>query len=356
MTAPETLIDPRCVKCGEITDRRSPNGRAVCADCAALALRSRTSWTAAQLQSTDFPEPRWAIPGVVAEGTTVLAGRPKLGKSWLALGWAVSVATGGKAMDTREVEEGGALVLALEDSPRRLRTRLDKLFAPGDPWPDRLRFETSWPKLDAAGCEQLSAHLDADPSIRLVVIDTLEKARPPRKGKDAYAEDYAALGTIQTLSQAHGVAVVIVHHDRKGGADDFLDAVLGTSGITGAVDTVAVLARERGRLDAVLNVTGRDLDEELEIALEFDRQSGWWRELGPAEVWRLDRERAEVVALFDLVNEVTASIVCEELDISPEAARQRLSRMARDGTLASPKRGVYTLSTPVTTVTTFTRT
>ena len=35
----------------------------------------RTSWTAAELMATDFPEPRWAVPGIVAEGVTVLAAR-----------------------------------------------------------------------------------------------------------------------------------------------------------------------------------------------------------------------------------------------------------------------------------------
>ena len=66
--------------------------------------------------ATDFPEPRWAVPGIVAEGVTVLAGAPKVGKSWLGLGLVVATATGGKALGAIDVAAGPALYLALEDT------------------------------------------------------------------------------------------------------------------------------------------------------------------------------------------------------------------------------------------------
>ena len=75
----------------------------------------------------DFPEPRWIVPGIVPEGTTILAGKPKMGKSWLALGTSVAVAAGGVALGTKRVERGAVLYLALEDNPRRLQSRLKKL-------------------------------------------------------------------------------------------------------------------------------------------------------------------------------------------------------------------------------------
>ncbi len=58
----------------------------------------RTSFTAVELLQTDFPEPRFAVPNVVAEGLTLLVGAPKLGKSWLALNLAIAVASGGRAL------------------------------------------------------------------------------------------------------------------------------------------------------------------------------------------------------------------------------------------------------------------
>ncbi|MGI8701240.1 MAG: AAA family ATPase [Nocardioidaceae bacterium] len=91
--------------------------------------RPRTSWTAAELMACEFPEPRWAVPGIIAEGVTLLAGAPKVGKSWLALGLGIAVATGGKALGALDVMEGDVLYLALEDPPRRLQDRLAKVLS-----------------------------------------------------------------------------------------------------------------------------------------------------------------------------------------------------------------------------------
>ena len=84
--------------------------------------RIRTAWTADELMATEFPAPKWAVPGIISEGVNLLAGPPKVGKSWLSLGLALSVAAGGQAMDSVPVESGPVLYLALEDTPRRLQT------------------------------------------------------------------------------------------------------------------------------------------------------------------------------------------------------------------------------------------
>ena len=103
---------------------------------------SRTSWTAAELMAAVFPEPRWAVPGIVAEGVTVLAGAPKAGKSWLGLGLGLACATGGKALGSIDVDAGPALYLALEDTGLRLQTRL-RLVLGEDPAPTTLTLAAS---------------------------------------------------------------------------------------------------------------------------------------------------------------------------------------------------------------------
>src|SRR6476659_8073847 len=69
-------------------------------------LPARTYWTATDLLAHDSPEPRWAVPGIICEGVTLLAGQPKVGKSWLALNLAVAVAAGGKALGRIDVDQG----------------------------------------------------------------------------------------------------------------------------------------------------------------------------------------------------------------------------------------------------------
>ena len=65
-------------------------------------------FSAAELQGRVFPPIKWIVPGILPEGLTLLAGKPKLGKSWLALDIAVAVASGGSVLG-RECEPGPVL-------------------------------------------------------------------------------------------------------------------------------------------------------------------------------------------------------------------------------------------------------
>src|SRR5215207_710344 len=254
----------------------------------------RNAVSATELMAIEFPEPRWIVPGIVPEGTTILAGKPKMGKSWLALGTSVAVAAGGVALGTKRVERGAVLYLALEDNPRRLQSRLKKLL-PGGAAPEGLELATEWPRLGDGGLDALEAWLNTHPDARLVVIDTLAKFRTGQTGKSLYKEDYEAVEPLVELAAHHNVAILIVHHLRKLGADDPLDQVSGSMGLTGGADGALVLNRERGRADAYLYVTGRDIEEEKELALSWDsttppgRSPGMPRSIGTAVRGRRSR-------------------------------------------------------------------
>lgn len=102
-------------------------------------------FSAAELMAEELPPVRWVVPGLLPEGVTLLAGKPKLGKSWLALGLGMAVASGGVALGTKQVECGDVLYLALEDNPRRLQGRLGKMLAGGEA-PKGLYYATEWPR------------------------------------------------------------------------------------------------------------------------------------------------------------------------------------------------------------------
>jgi RecA-family ATPase len=87
------------------------------------------TFTAAELMAMELPPVRWVIPDILPEGVTFLAGKPKMGKSWMALGLGIAVATGGVALGTKQVEQGEVLYLALEDNRRRIHNRLNKLLS-----------------------------------------------------------------------------------------------------------------------------------------------------------------------------------------------------------------------------------
>ena len=97
---------------------------------------------AVELYAKEFLPPRWSIHEILCEGLSVLAGRPKLGKSWLALCFALAIASGGLALGKKPVEQGDALFLGLEDGARRLQGRLRLLLGAGpiSDRPDVLRY------------------------------------------------------------------------------------------------------------------------------------------------------------------------------------------------------------------------
>src|SRR5215211_1944506 len=132
--------------------------------------------TADQLSGKTFPDPMWAVSGVVPDGATVLVGAPKKGKSWLLLGLGIAIASGGRALGKIAADSGDVLLLCLEDNQRRLQERLWRVLD-GEPAPGRLHLVTEWPRLDEGADAALDAWLTAHPTTRLVGIDVLARLR-----------------------------------------------------------------------------------------------------------------------------------------------------------------------------------
>ena len=302
------------------------------------------TFTAADLMALELPEVRWAVPDIIPEGVTLLAGKPKLGKSWLTLGLGVATATGGVALGTKRVEQGKCLYLALEDNRRRLQKRLDKLLA-GGPAPEGLHIALEWPRLDEGGAEALDEWLEAQPDARLVVVDTLKKVRPRTSGnRGVYDVDYEALEPLLPLAAEHNVAIVVVHHTRKLAASDPLDEISGSTGLSGGVDGALVLRKDRGRADAYLHVTGRDIEEEQELALRWDPNTAGWGIVGDADEYRLGEERAAVVRMLKNADGPRSpKDVAEALGKKGGAVRELLSQMAKSGEIENVGYGKYTV-------------
>jgi RecA-family ATPase len=89
----------------------------------------RTRWTDAELMAVQFPEPKWTVPGLLCESVNMLAGAPKLGKSWMSLGLGAAIANGDPALNSIDVERGPVLYCALEDTGRRLQRRRRQMLA-----------------------------------------------------------------------------------------------------------------------------------------------------------------------------------------------------------------------------------
>ncbi len=250
--------------------------------------------TAAELMDMEFEPTRWVVPGVLPEGLSLLVGKPKKGKSWMALGMCEAVAVGGVAFGTKRVEKGDTLYLALEDNKKRLKKRLQKILN-GAAAPDNMHLHTEWPRLDEGGAEALDAWLTEHPDARLVVIDTLARIRKEGRGQNIYAEDYAALEQLLPLASKHGVAIVVVHHLRKMAASDPLDEISSSTGLTAGVDGFLILRRTPGSKGPTLYVDGRDIEEPTEYALIWNLNTATWTIEGEAEEVHISKERADIL-------------------------------------------------------------
>lgn len=314
--------------------------------------KRRTSWTAAELLDAEFPEPRWAVPGILAEGLSFLVGAPKVGKSWMGLGLGIAVASGGVALGRIDVQQGPALYLGLEDTPRRLKDRLVKLLAGSAP-PADLTISIECEPMPE-GRERISRWLTSHPKARLVVVDVLARVRGTAfQGEGLYAADYRAASELKAIADDHGVPVLVLHHPRKMAAEDFVDAVSGTAGLAGAADSIALLKRTRGAVDAILSVTGRDIDE-AEYALRFAADLGAWQLSDtPAALAKLGDTQRTIITWVaenaDGDDGVGPKAIAEGTGLNHDLVKQTVRRMARENDLITDGHGHYWA--PVTRVT-----
>ena len=302
------------------------------------AVVNAEGFTAAALEHMQFDPLRYVIPGYLTEGATLLVGKPKLGKSWLALDWCISVAIGGFAMGAIECEQGDVLYAALEDNQRRLQRRMSQVIPKGQSWPARLTLTTTMKRVDDGLLEQIRAWAKASENPRLVAIDTLAKVRPPGKRNDnPYEADYRAVSPFLTLAGELQIAIVIVHHTRKAEADDPLDMVSGTTGLTGGVDAVMILTRD-GQ-GTVLHGRGRDLDD-IEVAVKLDN-SGRWSLLGDADEVRRSKERNQILEAVRTLGEAGPKEIADAADMKLNNVKYLVQKMAAAGELEKRERGLY---------------
>jgi len=189
--------------------------------------------------------------------------------------------------------------------------------------------------LNEGGVDCLETYLKAHPDVRLVVIDTWAKIAPRASNRSCsqYAGDYEALTPLKALADTYHVSILAVHHLRKMSSSDVLDEITGSIGITGAVDGTLILKRERGRQDATLFVTGRDVEQEQHLAISFDATTALWKLEGNAEEVCRTRERQEILHLLKehLPNGLCPREIAEALDKNYHTIRSLLRKMEEVG-------------------------
>ena len=221
------------------------------------------------LMDRPLEPPNFVVDTLLSQGLHLLAGSPKVGKSWLALWLAVTVAKG-EPVWNMTTKQGTTLYLCLEDSVLRIQNRL---FEITEDAPDSVHFCTECALIGQGLEEQVEVFLTAHPDTMLVIIDTLQMIRPIHDA--TYANDYRDLSVLKRLADKHGIAILLIHHLRKEKAEDVFHRISGTTAISGAVDSSFTLVEEkRGSGRARLTCVGRDI-EYRELTLERNDENVW---------------------------------------------------------------------------------
>jgi hypothetical protein len=234
-------------------------------------------------------------------------------------------------------EAGDVLYLALDDGEHRLQRRMAALLGEGEAWPARLALATRWRRANEGGLADIADWCRAAANPRVVVIDSLGRFRS-LKGAEG-ATIYSAIAQLQRIGREHGVAVIVVHHARRRGGGDPVDA---TGDIAGVADTV--LALKRDEHGVALHARGRDIGES-ETLLAFDRATCRWTLAGPlATEYKSDARAAVVAALAASLPPLSAREIAAAIGRSPGATHTLLHRMVADGEVDRAERGRYHLA------------
>ncbi|MFZ5915525.1 MAG: AAA family ATPase [Chloroflexota bacterium] len=295
--------------------------------------------SAGDILTTVWPEPVWAVPGLLPTGLGILAGRPKVGKSWLAMQLAQAVATGGHALGER-IEPGAVLYLALEDSPQRLKDRLGRQAWPLNAMADFMplgQFVDEVGDLRNGGGERLATQIERV-GYRLVVIDTLSRSCYGDQN-DVQAMT-RALTPLQEMAHGRNCAILMVDHHRKGfGADpDAIGDILGSTAKGAMADTAWGLYRERGKGNARLQVTGRDI-EERNLALTWDYLTGCWQLDGDADALEMTERRQEILDALMTLGRARMIDIAKSMGQDKSNTYRRLQDLVTVGLVLSERVG-----------------
>jgi RecA-family ATPase len=224
------------------------------------------------------------VDRILPTGLGLLGGTAKMGKSMFALDLALTVAMGGHAFSGLACQQGDVLYLSLDsDSDARIAERAAYLMGrPAYVSNENITLHTSWPQgREALTCCQEWAEEVRNPL--LIVLDTLVRVEPEFEGNgrgSAYQASVDVLTRWAQFAQAADLAVLAVHHTRKGASEDldWIDRFLGSRGIVATAQTLWMLDAERGADEGLLRVAGRDVAHQ-DLAIH---RNGWtWQVQNP---------------------------------------------------------------------------
>ncbi len=278
--------------------------------------------TMTELFQTTYKSRPPIIDGLLYAGAYILAGAPKIGKSFLVAQIAYHVSTGQKLWEY-EVHQGTVLYLALEDDYQRIQSRMFMMYGVEDT--PNLHFATAAGKIGNGLDEQLENFMREHTDTKLIIVDTMQKIREVGGEAYSYASDYEIIGRLKQFADKHCICVLTVHHTRKQPAGDSFEMISGTTGLLGCADgSLLMQKKKRTALDATIDVVGRDQQDQI-LYLKKDPET---------QIWNLEKTENELHREPpDPILEAVAAFVSAEWSGSPTELRELLKVDMQPNTL-----------------------
>ena len=227
------------------------------------------------LMNAYIPKLDYRVETLLPQGLSILGGAPKVGKSMMVLHMCDCVSKGNDFLGLK-TNKSGVLYISLEDTERRLQSRL---FDISDEGTENLFLVTEALTLGTGLIEQLTDFITEKLTVKLIVIDTFQLVRDADTDM-SYSNDYKDMSMLKHFADEFGLSILLVMHLRKQNDSDPFNRIAGTTGIIGAADNMYILDRsDRGEGSAKLKCTGRDI-ETRDLELRFNKEECKWELVG----------------------------------------------------------------------------
>jgi len=277
--------------------------------------------TASALNFMQFERREFLIESLLASNLTLLAGPPKIGKSFLCLSFAKHIIKQGKKV----------YYCSFEDDYSRLHSRLLELDLLCDDLLIHCGRETVLGSTSDEEFNRLQS-IAYDDQVALVILDTKERILPSTKQKRDYHYYVKVLDKWAKLALQSNTCILMVHHTRKSdGTPDYhpQNTILGSVGIPATFDTNLIMARDKDG-GIALHIEGKDVKENTfqlsKSGVEFS-----WELTSPAD--KLGDAQKQVLEFVVQNESCTQSDIVSKLGKSKSQVSQIISKLCSEGFL-----------------------
>jgi len=260
---------------------------------------------------------------------------------------ALSIAQGDITLGSLQTEKTGVAYFAVDEKDQYVQEKFNNIreFQRKHNIPENMEFGFKMNRLSEGGYEQIIDYIDRKPQIKFIVIDTLGRVRKRSGMGNAYEVDVEAIGQLQDICKEKNVSMLLLHHNKKGKSEDFIENLSGSMGISGTVDTILALERSRGETEGTLKVTGRLIKDEKDLSIKFNKDLLSWEILGDSELYRQSKERKELIDILLKENyPMTNKDLQAVTGMNYSTIKGLTWRMAKDGILLKINNGAYVIS------------